>query len=423
MLGGIETALGQTMLGCASASGEVGSSTIVGRREKFGAATAALINGTTANALDFDETLLGIGHPSATVISSALAVGELKRSSGKEFLNSILVGYDVGNRIGKAIQPSFERLQQVWNVGTWQTLGAAAAAARLCELDLPNTRRAYGIAGATAPLPNTQKWGFPAEERPVHWVKEPTGWASWTGTQAALLAESGFVGNQYILDGPKGFWIMAGSDQCDFDAMTDALGEYFSVMELSIKPYSCCRWQHAALDCVARILTENGIVADQVKSIDIHTFHWVADFDEYEPKDMVDAQFSMPYSATMMAHGIPSGPKWFRPENLRNAELLAYSRRVQTHVDPEMNRIFHEEGNVCARVEILTQDGQAFTETSRTPSGSPELFPEESQVFEKFLGLARPVLGECSNQLLDRILRIEDVEDVSEITRLTRPDV
>ncbi|MAY33038.1 MAG: hypothetical protein CMM86_10585 [Rhodovulum sp.] len=421
MFGGAPTALGRSMLETMTASGETGTSTVVGSNARFGAATAALVNGTNANALDFDETLEGIGHPSASVIPAALAVGELHRISGKAFLTGILTGFDVGNRIGKAIQPSYERLQQVWNVGTWQTLGAAAAAARVLKLDLLQTQHAYGIAGATAPLPNTQKWGWDLAERPIHWVKEPTGWASWTGATAALLAARGFVGNRFILDGPKGFWIMAGSDRCDFDAMVTGLGEDFAVMDLSLKPYPCCRWQHAALDCVEAIISTNDLGAIDIKSVDIYSFDWVEAFEVYGPKDMVDAEFSLPYSVTMLAHRIPRGADWFTPQTLRNPEFVDYSQRVRVHADQEMNRIFHTQGDVCARVKITTKTGNEFVETSTCPSGSPAKFLDDNVIFDKFLSLAEPVLGHRAGQLLDRLLVLEEVEDLAQLAALMRP--
>lgn len=185
----------------------------------------------------------GIGHPGASIIPAALAIGEWKNASGKDVINAIFIGYDVGNRIGKAIQPSYERLQKVWGVGTWQTFSAVVAAGKVLGFDLHHLLNAFGVAGATAPLPNTQKWGWDLEERPIHWVKEPIGWPSWTGTTAAVLASYGFVGNKYILDGDNGFWIMAGSDQCNFDEMTRGLGSQYEVHNLAIKPYSSCRWQ------------------------------------------------------------------------------------------------------------------------------------------------------------------------------------
>ena len=421
MLGGAATRLGQSMLDTLMASGECGFSTIAGTQARFGAATAALLNGTNANALDFDETLEGIGHPSASVIPAALALGELRRSDGKAFLNAVLAGYDVGNRIGKSIQPTYERLQQVWNVGTWQTMGAVAAAARIMDLDVAQTRHAYGIAGATAPLPNTQKWGWELAERPIHWVKEPTGWASWAGTAAALLAANGFVGNRFILDGPKGFWIMAGSDQCDFGAMVAGLGERHAVMDLSLKPYPCCRWQHAALDCVETILLENGLQPTDIGSVDIHSFDWVEAFEVYGPQDMVDAEFSLPYSVTMLINRIARGAEWFTQDRLHDPVITEYSRRVRVHKDPEMNALYHTKGNVCAKVAITTTDGREFLETSICPKGSPEKFLSEGTIVEKFRALAEPALGNGSAELLDLLLNLEQLDDLSRLTTLLRP--
>lgn len=422
MLGGAATRLGQSMLDTLTASGETGASTIVGEGARFGVATAALLNGTTANALDFDETLEGIGHPSASVIPAALAVGEKRRSTGKALINAVLAGYDVGNRIGKAIQPTYDRLQQVWNVGTWQTMGAAAAAARILDLNSDQTRHAYGIAGATAPLPNTQKWGWDLDERPIHWVKEPTGWASWTGTTAALLAANGFIGNRFILDGPKGFWIMAGSDRCDFDAMVADLGERHAVMDLSLKPYPCCRWQHAALDCVDAIISENALQPPHIKSVDIYSFDWVEAFEVYGPKDMVDAEFSLPYSVTMLINRVARGAEWFIPDRLYDADLIEYSRRVRVHEDREMNRRYHENGDVCAKVKIATNSGEEFIKSSFCPSGSPDKFLSDRVIFDKFLALAKPALGRQAEELLDLLLNLQEVDDISRLTALMRPD-
>lgn len=420
-LGGVVSRLGRTMIDTVAASGETGPNTIIGATETFGTASAALVNGTSANALDFDETLGGIGHPSATVVPAALATAEAQRSSGKDFLNAILVGYDVGNRIGRAIQPTHERITEVWNVGTWQTLGAAAAAARILGLDESRTRHAYGIAGATAPLPNSQKWGWPAEERPIHWVKEPTGWASWSGTMGALLAAKGFVGNRFILDGSKGFWIMAGSDRCDFEGMVAGLGAHYGVMDLSLKPYPCCRWQHSALDCVDAIVTARGLRPEDVATVAVHSFDHVAPFGVYRPDDMVDAQFSIPHSVTMLLHGVPRGPAWFSEENMHGGAMTGYSHRVTIHEDDELNRYYHTSGDVCARVEITTSTGETFTETSRMPSGSPSKFPSDAAVRAKFLSLAEPVLGGAAERLLGILGDLDSVEDMTAVTALLRP--
>lgn len=422
MIGGLQTTLGQSMLRAMTKNGGSGGSTVVGSASRTSIQDAALINGTTANALDFEETLAGLGHPSGTVIAAALAAGESRRISGKTLLDAILVGYDIGNRIGRAIQPTYERLKKVWFVGTWQTFGAAAAASKCLGLDLHQTLNAYGIAGATAPLPNTQKWGWELAERPIHWVKEPTGWPSWTGTMAALLAEQDFVGNRFILDGEKGFWAMAGSDQCDFAAMTRDLGRTYEVQRLSFKPYSCCRWQHAALDCVTEIMRKNSLRPDDIASVDIYSFDWVQDFEVYEPADMVDAEFSLPHAVTMILHGIQPGPGWFSHDALKNRKFIDYSRRVRVRFDSHYNDLYHFKGDIGARVEIVLGSGARLAAAAETPLGDPRKPLSRNFLEQKFLSLAVPAIGEAAaTQVIDTVSALDDADSIDSFMGLLVP--
>jgi 2-methylcitrate dehydratase PrpD len=415
MFGGCQTNLGKAIVTPINSMGGSEEATIVGGGAKVPTIQAALVNGTTANALDYDDTLLGIGHPGASIIPAALVIGEWTHASGREVINAILIGYDVGDRIGLAIQPTSERLQQVWGVGTWQTFSAVAAAAKVLNLDLKQTLNAYGVAGATAPLPNTQKWGWALEERPIHWVKEPTGWPCWTGTTAAILAQHGFVGNNYILDGDNGFWIMAGSDQCDYDKMTKGLGsEYEVVNSIAIKPYSSCRWQHAALDCVKQLKQEHDLKPEDVKEVLIHSFAWVKTHELYGPADTVDAQFCIPYTVTMVLLGLHPGPAWYTEENLKSQEILNLSKKVRVEVDPELDKAYFEKDQLSARVEITTQKGQKFETFVGVPTGDPRNPLTQQEIEDKFRNQAAYVLGEKEVEaVIAKIYDWENIEDIS----------
>ena len=417
MFGGCQTNLGNAIVTPIKSMGGSEEATIVGGGAKVPTIQAAFVNGTTANALDYDDTLLGIGHPGASVVPAALAIGEWTNASGKDVLNAILIGYDVGDRIGLAIQPTYERLQNVWGVGTWQTFGAVAAAAKVLNLDLKQTLNAYGVAGATAPLPNTQKWGWAIEERPIHWVKEPTGWPCWTGTTAAVLACNGFVGNNYILDGDNGFWIMAGSDQCDYDKMTEGLGsEYEVVNNIAIKPYSSCRWQHAALDCVRQLKQEHDLEPEDVKKVVIHSFAWVCTHEVYGPADMVDAQFCIPYTATMVLLGLHPGPAWYTQENLKSEEILNLSKKVKVELDPELDNAYFEEDRLSARVEIFVENGERFETFVGIPTGDPRNPLTQQEIEGKFRNQAAYVLEEEEiERVIAKIYDLENIEDVSDL--------
>ncbi len=420
-LGGSRSAIGTSILKPFKAMGGSEESTLIGGNMKVPAIQAALVNGTNANALDFDDTYLSdaIGHPGSSTIPVALAVGEWRNCSGKDIINAIITAYEVGNRIGLAIQPSKKRQARVWGFGTWQTFCSVIAAAKSMDLNFDQFINAFGVAGATAPLPCTQKWGWDLAERPIHWVKEPTGWPCWTGTLAAVLAENGFIGNRYILDGENGFWIMAGSDQCDYEKMTTGLGTYYTVLnDMSFKPYSCCRWQHSALDCINLIKDKHPLNTEDIKEINIYSFSWVKTQEVYEMQSAVDAQFSIPYSAALVIKGYKPGPGWYLKERQNDAYITNLAAKVKVFMDPELERVYKEEGEQTARVEIITGNGEFYSEFVKVPSGDPRNPLSEIDIEEKFREQASFVLDDNkTDEVLKMIKDFEKLDQVEELMR------
>ena len=414
-LGGSESPIGKAVWNPVRSMGGAEEATLIGVGAKVPTIQAAFVNGTMANALDFDDAYLAIGHPGSTLIPAALAIGEWKKVSGEKILNAIITAYEVGNRIGSAIQPSYERLQNVWGVGTWQTFSAVVAAGKTHDLNTEQMLNAFGVAGATAPLPNTQKWGWDIEERPIHWVKEPTGWPSWTGSLAAILASNGFIGNRCILDGENGFWIMAGSDRCDYDKMTFALGKHYTIMNgMSLKPYACCRWQHPALDCIRRIKHKNNLRIDDVKDIIIHSFAWVKSQEPYDLHSVVDGQFCMPYTAYMVMQGDPPGPGWYGEANLHNKDIADFASKIKVVTDTEMDKVYFDTDEISARVELRTQTGHMYTEFVDIPRGDPRNPLTKEEVEEKFITQATSVLArEDIPKAIKMINNFEKLEDIT----------
>jgi 2-methylcitrate dehydratase PrpD len=421
-LGGSRSSIGDCILKPFTSMGGHPEATLIGGNIKVPCIQAAFVNGTNANALDFDDTYLsnGIGHPGSSIIPAALAVGEWKQASGRDILTGIIAGYEVGNRIGLAIQPTHERLQQVWGVGTWQTFGAVVAAAKTMKLDTDRMLNAFGVAGATAPLPNTQKWGWDISERPIHWVKEPTGWPCWTGTLAAILAENGFIGNRFILDGENGFWIMAGSDQCDVEKMTAGLGQAYVILnDMSFKPYSCCRWQHPALDCIRQIKQEKNLEPSDVQKIIVHSFYWVKSQEVYEPVSVVDAQFCIPYTAAMVLMGYKPGPGWYAPEHLHNKEIIDLAAKLSVHVDPELDRIYVQENELAAKVEVITMTGERLVRLVRIALGDPRNPLTQQAVEDKFRNQASYVLGDTEiSEVVEMISDFENLDTIDDLMAL-----
>lgn len=378
---------------------------------------ACYVNASLSNMLDYDDTYSYIAHPGSAVIPAAVAMAEKLRLSGRELINAIVLGYEVSLRIGTAIVPSPERYEKVWGLATWQIFGATTAACRLLRLDEDKIRAAFGLSGANAPVPFIRKEGLPKEERPFHWLKNNYGWAAMGGILATELAAAGFHGNRYVLDGEQGFWIMAGSDRCDFSKLTAGLGKNYLILMTSYKLYPCCLWIHTTLDAALDILQSSAFDIEDIRRIRVLTTAELANnLSIAEPYDVIDAQFSLPYMLSLaLTRGSISGG--LSEQDLHNPKILELARKVEVEVDPEADRKFLEDLGIAganpSTVIVETRQKKVFRQTVQKPRGHPERPATEKDLEEKFLQLTEPSLGtRAAQRLLGQVLELDKVGDV-----------
>ena len=415
--GGVQSALGQTAVS-ALAKISSGNAGVLGCSEKVSVGTSAFLNAMLINALDYDDCSAA-GHLSSTLVGTLLAMKERTGVSGRHFLLSYVTGYEVGARVAKAGWPSAERFAEVWGLGTNQTFGAVAAAAKLRKLNKLQTLNALGIAGAGAPVPSGQKWGW--DNRPLTWIKDAVAMPAQTGVVSTTLAEAGFLGCRDILDGPQGFWRMAASDRCDFDVLTRGLGSEYFIMDASIKTWSCCWFIHPTLDIVKNIVRDNGLVHQDIAQVDVWSLTDLSEmFTSIEPEELVDAQFSLPYCVAMALLEIPPGPGWFNKDLFHDDTVLSIGSRVKIHPDSRSDDIFHnEDRRITARVVITTNGDASFEASAPAPRGTPRLPVSAEEITGKYLAMAVPVIGpEKARTLMEFILALETCDSVSALSEL-----
>jgi len=378
-----------------SARGGAAEATVPGAESKLPATTAAYLNGYLANLLDYDDTYSGraIGHPGATVVPPALAVAEAHDADAREFLEAVLVGYEVSIRIGDAIMPTPERSREVVGTGTWQVFGGAAATAKLLDCAPEAVADALGLAAMNAPVPLVRKVGIEAER--FQWLKNNYGWACLGGVLAGELAATGFRGSRDVFDGPRGFWRMAASDSFDESVLRRPLDEWYAVADVSFKPYSSCRWTHAALDCVRELTAEGGVDPAAVERVDVETFHEGAALDSV-PETVLDAQFSMPFVVAVSLLGYRPGFEWLSPERLSDPRVRALMERVRVTADEAMSERYDSTGRMAASVTLHLTDGTERSARTDDPRGDPETPLPYEAVREKYRDLVVPLLGETA---------------------------
>jgi len=393
-------------------------STVIGTNFQTNCTQASFANSISVNAWDYDD-VSPTGHPGSTIIPAALAIAERTQKSGKELLTAVVLGYEVCERVGAAIRATYKRRDMVFGIGTHQTFGSVTAAGKLLKLTTDEMLDAFGIAGAFSPLPHEGKFGYPH----VAFVKDNVAMATQAGVYAALLAQDGFVGCKTILDGDKGYWIMAGSDRCDFDELADVKG--FRILNVSVKPYPSCRWTHTTLEAVSDIIRENGVEARDIENILVRTISPVAEskdinFVNYGPKNSADAQFSVPYPLAMIVHGVPKS-EWHLKDNLNNPIYLKTEMKIKIEKDANAQKVWEEQKSlsdvVPTTVRITTKKGE-FTRHCEVSKGSPQRPLTYSEVEQKFIELVSKRMGfERGSEIIETLKRIEQLDDISKLTK------
>lgn len=412
--GGYRTEIGKIVTEISGYIGGKPQSTVIGSGDKTSSVMAAFSNSTMSNALDIDDTFLG--HPGATSVHPAIAVGEMMKSSGRDLITAISAGYEITMRLADSLLPSPERIWEVRGIGTFQTFGAAAVTCKLLNLEKEKVLNALGIAGANAPVPSVAK----TVHTPlgVTMVKNNFGVASAVGVLAGLLAQRGFTGPKDILDGDRGFWRMYGSDRCDFRRMTEKLGEEYEIMNVEFKRYPACRGFHSALDAAANIIREHKIDTRKINRITVRlpSILVMPPFNNPNPKKMLDAEFSIPHAIAATISGVEPGPDWFARKMFKDRDLLNIKKRVKLVADPEADKEYPR--SRIQKVEISAQ-GKKHVYQVEFAKGGPRNSMTTAEFENKFKILASPVVGSKKARMLMKVInRLDGKEDATKLAGL-----
>src|SRR2546422_325778 len=275
----------------AEAEGGAPLATIVGTRRRTGAVWAALANGTAAHALDFDDTNFAmLGHPSAPVLSAALAAGELALADGRALVHAFLLGFEVETTLAEVINPAHYE-KGFHATGTLGTIGAAAAASRLLGLDAAQTRTALAIAATQA---SGLKENFGTMTKPFH-----AGHAARSGVLSALLARDGFTASEQAIEGPQGYFAVLSAGKRD-ERMLDSLGAPWKILEtgVAVKPYPSCACTHSIIDSTLELQRTHKITPEQVAEVTVSVNAAVPRILIHaNPRSGLEAKFSGEFSA------------------------------------------------------------------------------------------------------------------------------
>jgi 2-methylcitrate dehydratase PrpD len=246
-------------------------------------------------------------------------------------------------------------------------------------------------------------------------------WPSVSGINAALLAESGFLGPRTILEGDRGFWRMQASDRFSPEMLTDGLGSRFNIMKLYFKAYPTCRWNQAALDGIRSIMARRKWSEEDIAAVEVGVARALVDqqFEDYAPHNLVDAQFSLPYAVALILHGEEAGPHWYEPALFDSPAIRATMRKVTVRLDPDIERLFVERRMAGAVVKVTGIDGSIETARVDHAHGDAENPLTDAELDAKYRALAAVAIdADASEALLAKMWNLERLEQAAELGAL-----
>jgi 2-methylcitrate dehydratase PrpD len=387
-----------------------GPSEILISRRRTTPLFAALVNGAASHVVEQDDLHnASVFHPATVVFPAALATAQQTGASGGDLLAASVAGYEVGVRVGSYLGRTHYRTFHT--TGTAGTLASAAAVSHLLGSDEETTLHALGSAGTQA----AGLWEFlrdAADSKQLHTAK-----AASDGLLAAYLARDGFTGAERILEGERGMAAGMSSD-ADPEWLVDGLGERWAVLETSFKYHAACRHTHPAADALLKGMGERGLTADDIVRVRARVHAAAIDVlgPVSDPRTIHQSKFSMGFVLALIANGGSAGIDDFTEEALEDAELRAFSEKVEMVLDEEVDAAYPQRW--IGIVEVETSGGEHFTSRVEVPKGDPGNTLSREELEEKARNLAAyggGATGEEMDRILFRIWSLEEEVDVRDL--------
>lgn len=415
-LSGSTTASGKGMRAFAHEVSPAGGSALWGSDETASAEIAAFANATMAFHLELDDVhRTSHTHPGISVIPAALAICEERKLTPKDFLAAVVVGYDVVTRVGMAVSPSIYVDRVFLAPGTLAPLGAAAAVANLLRLNEDQTAKLLGAAAFLSPLALFEAF---AKGAPVK--NTAMGWGNLIGIWGAKLCAAGLFGPATAIEGNFGY-AKATADTYDLRKIEDPANVNRGILNTGIKPYSCCRQHHSAVDAILELREKNGLRPEQVERIRVRTFAVASRGKHQVPDTVAGATYSAPFT---VASALTAGSCWreqYTEEKIRDANVLTLARKVEVVKDDELDALYDEKWP--AIVEVQTKDGRFLSARRDIMKGEPEdpvSDPELRRKFDSLTGDA--VSADRAGKIWQTVFRLEELKSLSALAGLLRTE-
>jgi 2-methylcitrate dehydratase PrpD len=208
--------------------------------------------------------------------------------------------------------------------------------------------------------------------------------------------------------------------------MLAGLGGQFPMDGVSYKPWPACRLSHTVIDGVLRILNEDGLRSEDIRTIRLRVSMVASmlcepDLSRRRPTTSMNGKFSIPYIAGAAAARRAITPSEFDQESLVDPDVLAMVDQVEWIYDPSLD-LDDPAQMPPGVVEIETTSGQTYVRRVEHPQGHPLNPISPDSLRTKFVDCARMAARPAPPEnVLEAMSLIDNLEDVPDVAVIPRP--
>lgn len=392
--------------------------TIIGFGGRVPSWMAAFVNGSMANALDYDDLHGKVAvHPSACIIPAAFATAEsVGIVDGRKFITAVALGIDMVCRMGFAIEWEFD-----WILSSvFGAFGSAATSGKLLEFGEDKLVDAFGVALCQAGCTMELCYSVGSNLRGAY-----PGFAAKAGVLSAMMARKGINGPRNSMEGKGGLYpVYFKGQKYDRNAIITDLGRRFEGINVGFKPWPACALTHSYITATLKAIEEHSIRPEDIKQITAFVNEVSQQVCEplqarRQPLSITDAKFSLPFTLAIAATSRRVMLADYTLEKLKCQHVLALAQKVVPKLDEQVKRIGAVTQGV---VEISTKQGKTYQSQADFAHGRPEDPMSRGEIIAKFkdcIGYSVKAMSkEDTQKVVDMVVGLEDVRDVSQIMRL-----
>jgi 2-methylcitrate dehydratase PrpD len=412
--------LGRAVRKAANALGSGDKAEMIGYGDRTTTSLAALVNGTLAHGMDFDDTHnASVMHSSAPVVAAALAVGQEAAADGRALLLAVAAGNELNCRLGMVAPGAFHQ-PGLHPTSVLGTPTAALIAGKLLGATSAELVAAAGIAGSQAS-------GILEAYSDGTWSKTlHPGWAAHAGIVAAQLAKSGFTGPATVFEGRYGIFrshVQAPGYEFDFETVTSGLGTRWELLENSFKFFPNAHAIHAFVEAALELRARHGLTIAEIRRVElIVPGHFVGQIAEprevkLRPRTSTHARASLFYAvACALAHG-RLGMADYSDAAIGDSVVLALAERIVHRVSEGRCSEIRFTGHAV----IETTDGRRLEAIVEDARGTGRRKVGAAEVETKFRETAGQVLqGDRVERLIELIGALDTIASLEPIFAAAR---